>query len=135
VAKTPVATEPTSGKEARYEIGLGPDGLALSVINTIKVIAPTAVTAGTRITVWTPAAGKRFRLMGYVLSTTVAGEIIFGDNAVGTVIMRTGLLAANNAHESPPMGEGVGGGAVNNVLKLDVTVSGTVQGMVFGTED
>jgi hypothetical protein len=102
----------------------------------IKPIAPTAVTAATGITVWTPTSAKKFRLLGWALSVTVAGEIIFGDNAVGTVIARTGLLPAAIAQQAPPnLGNGFLSAAANNVLKLDVTVSATVQGFVFGTEE
>jgi hypothetical protein len=103
--------------------------------NVFKPIAPTAVAAGTGITIWTPAAGKKVRLMGYCLSVTVAADVIFGDNAVGTVIFRTGILAANNAHEAPSLGNGVLSSAANNVLKLDVSASGTVQGVCWGTEE
>jgi hypothetical protein len=102
----------------------------------IKPIAPTAVTAGTGITIWTPGAGKKFRLMGWILSVTVAGEIILGDNAIATIIARTGLLPAAIAQQSPSsLGNSVLSAAANNVLKLDVTVNATVQGIVFGTEE
>lgn len=103
--------------------------------NVFKAISPTALTAGTGATVWTPTSGKKFRLMGWMISTTVAGELIFGDNAVGTVIARSGLLTANLTKEAPAIGNGILSAAANNVLKLDVTVSGTVQGFVFGTEE
>lgn len=100
-----------------------------------KVVPPTAVTAGVGFTAWTPASGKKFRLMGWILSTTVASDILFGDNVVGTVIARTGIVAANDAQVSPTFNNGIGSGAANNVLKIDVSASGTVQGMVYGIEE
>ena len=39
--------------------------------------------------------GKKFRLMGWSFSSSAAATLIFGDNAVGTVILRTELLAAD----------------------------------------
>lgn len=100
-----------------------------------KPIAPTAVVAGVGLTVWTPAAGKKFRLMGWVLSVTVASEVIFGDNAVGTIIARTGIQPANDAKAAPAIGNGILSAAANNVLKIDVTAGATVQGTVYGTEE
>ena len=98
-------------------------------------IPSTAVTAGTGVTIWTPAAGKKFRLMGWALTLSVAGSIIFGDNAIGTLIYRTPALLANTPLTAPPMGNGFLSAAANNVLKADVTATGNISGVVFGTEE
>ena len=37
-----------------------------------KRIPATAITAGTPLAVWTPTSGKKFRLMGYTLGSTIA---------------------------------------------------------------
>lgn len=100
-----------------------------------KPFAATAIVAGTGLTVWTPAAGKKFRLMGWSLSTATAADLIFGDNAVGTVIYRTGVQQINTTIPSPPIGNGILSAAANNVLKLDVSVGATVGGTVWGTEE
>jgi hypothetical protein len=102
-----------------------------------KDLPSTAVTAGTGITVWTPAAGKKFRLMGFCLSASVAASIIFGDNAVGTILFRTPALAAAGVIVvgADMLGNGKLSAAANNVLKLDVTATGNVAGFIFGTEE
>ena len=104
--------------------------------NVIKTVAAVAITAGTGATIWTPTAGTKFRLMGWSLSSSAAAALIFGDNVVGTVILRSELLAAAGISQSAPgFGNGFLSAAANNVLKLDVTATSTVSGYVFGTEE
>lgn len=100
--------------------------------NVWKVVA-VAVTAGVAQTVWTPAAGKKFRLMGYSLSCTVATTMVLFDGA--TQVLRTGAVLAGTSIVSPPMGEGYASLAADNVLGIDVLNSGTVQGFVCGIEE
>lgn len=103
---------------------------------TFKVIDAVAVTAGAPATVWTPAGGKTVRLLGWVLSSTAGAALEFQDSGTpGTVIAQTPLLAATGVHNSPDIGDGVALAAADNTLKLDVTASSTVSGMVFGVEE
>jgi hypothetical protein len=103
--------------------------------SVFKPFASTAITAGTGTTIWTPAAGKKFRLMGYAISSSVAGQLIFGDNAVGTVIARSpAVAAAGIATDGGSWRNGILSAAANNVLKLDGP-TGNVAGMVWGTEE
>lgn len=97
----------------------------------VKNIAAQAVTAGTPVAVWTPAAGKRFAVLGYALSLSVAGSVILKDNA--TEILRTPLLAAGTgiADRLPFT---ILSAALNNALKVDVTATGSVSGYVYGYE-
>jgi hypothetical protein len=101
-----------------------------------KMIDAVAVTAGTGATVWTPASGKKFRLMGWSLSVSAAAALEFHDNAVGTVVLQSPLLATAGLHESRgELGNGFLSGTADNVLKLDVTADAAVSGMVWGTEE
>ncbi len=103
---------------------------------TFKVIDAVAVTAGTPATVWTPASGKTVRLLGWALSSTAGAALEFQDSGTpGTVIAQTPLLAAAGVHTSPDIGEGVALAAADNTLELEVTVTSTVSGMVFGVEE
>lgn len=105
------------------------------VADTYKNVAAQAIAAGTPVTIWTPAAGRRFRLMGFCLSTTVAGAIIFKYGAGNTEFLRTPLLVASTPFAMPLMGEGRMPGVADEVLKLDLTVTGNVSGFIFGMEE
>lgn len=98
-----------------------------------KNIAAVAVTAGTPVAVWTPTSGTRFRLLGFMVSLSVAGSVIFKDNT--TEFIRTPLMAAGIGLASPPMFGGYPSALINNKLQIDATASGGVSGFVFGTED
>jgi len=104
--------------------------------DTFKMIDAVAITAGTPATVWTPASGKKVRLLGWFLSSSAAAALEFQDSAAaGTVVAQTPLLAAAGVHDTLHLGEGVVLAAVDNTLELDVTANATVSGMVFGVEE
>ena len=104
--------------------------------DTFKMIDAVAITAGTPATVWTPASGKKVRLLGWFLSSSAAAALELQDSgAAGTVIAQTPLLAAAGTHEAPHLGEGLVLAAADNTLDLDVTANSTVSGMVFGVEE
>lgn len=102
-----------------------------------KDIAAVSVTAGTPQTVWTPTSGKKFRLMGGQVATTVAASVIFKDGGNSNAILfRMGLLPASIGQSLPAnMGNGILGSAANGTLNIDVSVTGVVSGFVFGTEE
>lgn len=100
--------------------------------NVFKSLQSVAVVAGAAVTVWTPAAGKKFRVMGFVLSLSVSGSVILKDSS--TEILRLQTAAAIGV-ASPPMGNGILSTVANNVLQVDVGASGNVSGFVFGTEE
>lgn len=101
--------------------------------NVFKVVAAVAVTAATPVTIWTPTAGKKFRLMGFALSLSVAGFIKLIDSAAE--VFRTGAMPAGDGDEVLSLGNGVLSALANNTLKIDVSATGTVTGTVWGTEE
>ena len=104
--------------------------------DTFKIIDAVAITAGTPATVWTPASGKKVRLLGWALSSTASAALEFQDSgAAGTVIAQSPLLAAAGLHDASSLGEGILLAAADNTLELDVTGNSTVSGMVFGVEE
>jgi len=106
------------------------------VANKIINVPGTAITAGTPVSIWTPASNKKFRILGYHLSSTVAGSIIFKDGISSPPeVFRTPIQAINTGTPSPPLGNGYLSSAVNNQLWLDVTASGTIHGFVVGIEE
>jgi hypothetical protein len=96
----------------------------------------TAVSVAAEATIWTPASGRRFRLMGFVLTAgTVAGNITIKDNTAGTTILVIPFGTAAGTIISPPMGNGILSAAANNVLTATGTATQTLSGYVFGTEE
>jgi len=98
---------------------------------TFKRINAVAVTAGT------PAAGSRFRVMGFNLGVSVAAASVFfvegaGPTATG---IATPVMAINGTTTVPRLGAGYVSAAVDNALKIDVTASATVTGCVWGVEE
>lgn len=118
-----------------WAVQSGLTGATLDILrtaNVFKTVASVAITAGTPVTVWTPAAGKKFRVLGFALGASVATAIILLDSAAE--IARQLVPAATSA-PSPPMGNGILSVLANNTLKLNVSTSATINGFVFGTEE
>ena len=97
-----------------------------------------AVTAGTAQPVWTPATNKKFHLMGFALSLSVAGYIIFEDGNTGATaefIRTPGMAAGVGITSMGNMGNGYASTAANNALYMDVSASGNINGYLIGTEE
>jgi hypothetical protein len=106
--------------------------------NVYKIVAAVAITAGAGTTIWTPTAGKKFRVLGFAFSVSAAASLILGDNVVGTVIFRSPLLPIAGTFQlgATDLGDiGILSATINNVLKLDVSANATVTGTVWGTEE
>lgn len=102
--------------------------------NVFKTVAAQAITAGTPFALWTPATGKKFRLMNYSLSLSVAGYLIFKDGS-SVVLNSANQATAGAPNNSAPMGNGILSTTANNILNLDVSASGNVTGWVCGIEE
>jgi hypothetical protein len=101
-----------------------------------KRIPPTAVTAGSPLTVWTPSTGKRFRLLGYSLGATVAAaQCFFLDVSAATGIATPVLAIGGPPANSPSLGDGYLSSGPDQALRIDVSASSTVAGFVWGVED
>lgn len=93
-----------------------------------------AVTITSETTIWTPTSGKKFRLMGWSLTLSVAGYIIIRDNTAGTVIAVI-PSGAGGAGGPIQLGNGILSAAANNVLTAQGSAAGTLTGMVWGMEE
>jgi len=102
--------------------------------NVSKDVNGVSIT--TIATVWTPASGKKFRLMGGSISSSVAGAVLFEDNAAGAgnFVFRTPKLAADTPYDFVVPGNGYLSAAANNVLKATLA-SATITGTLYGTEE
>lgn len=102
--------------------------------NVFKSLNAAAI--GTEATIWTPAGGKKFRLMGFVFSAGVAaGNIVLKDNTAGATILVIPKAALDTPFISPPMGNGILSAAANNVLTATGVATETLSGFAFGTEE
>jgi len=101
-----------------------------------KFININAASIAAEATIWTPTAGRRFRLMGYVLESGTIGWQCATQRQYGWLYHHgRALRRANGVIVSPPMGNGILSGAVNNVLTATGTATQTLSGYVFGTEE
>ena len=109
-------------------------GFSLQLINTWKDVATVAI--GSIATVWTPASGKKVRLVGGSISVSAAGNVLFEDNSAGAsnFVFRTPKLLADT-----PYNFDLGGGKVlssaDNVLKATLSTTGNLTGTLYGTEE
>lgn len=101
----------------------------------VKNIAAQAVTAGTAVAVWTPATGSRYVLLGYALSLSVAGEVLFKEQTSGSEFLRTPALLASTPFADHFPDRALTAGAINHALAIDASASGTVNGYVYGYEE
>lgn len=100
-----------------------------SVFKTVSLGAGT-----TETTIWTPAAGKKFRLMGFLLTVGAASTLTFKDNTAGATI----FIARGTADQPisvPSLGNGLLSGAADRVLTVTRGTSATLDGVVWGTEE
>ena len=130
------------------------NGATTDMQRTPTVFKTTTTAASANTAVWTPAVGKKFRLMGYIIqvtafaaSATPAIEITFQDAAavilgVGTslsvpvasataggVLLNTGQIQ---------LGNGILSVAANNTLNINLNAAltaGLVRVTVWGTEE
>jgi hypothetical protein len=113
------------------------NGLTWDRARTPNVFKPlNAASVASEVTIWTPAAGKKFRIMGFCLTSgTVGGNVLFKDNTAGTTILVVPFGAANATIGSDGMGNGILSAAANNVLTATGVATQTISGFVFGTEE
>lgn len=96
----------------------------------------SAVVVTTETTIWTPAAGKKFRLMGFCLAQGVAtGAITLKDNTAGTTIFTVPQNTVGVAVCSPDLKNGILSATANNVLTATGVSTETITGTIWGTEE
>ena len=100
-----------------------------------KDVATIAI--GTIATVWTPAGGKKFRLMGGIISVTAAVNILFEDNAAGAgnFVVRIPTMLVGTPFQFTLGGNGFLSAVANNVLKATSSAAANLVGTLFGTEE
>lgn len=102
-----------------------------------KIINLTAVGIATEQTIWTPAAGKKFRILGYNLTSgTVGGNVTLKDNTAGTTCLVIPFGAATANNQTPPnFGNGYLSAVAGNVLTATGSATQTLSGYIYGCEE
>ena len=102
--------------------------------DTFKDQATVAI--GTIATVWTPASGKKIRIMGGSISVSAAVNVLFEDNSAGAAnfVWRTPKLLADTPYFFD-LGNGKLLSAVNNVLKATSSAAANLTGTLYGKEE
>ena len=106
----------------------------VNVPDTYKDLS--AVDIGSIATVWTPATGKKIRLLGGYISVSAAVSVLFEDNAAGAgnFVFRTPKLTADTPFVFW-FDQGRLLAAANNVLKGTASAAATITGTLFGIEE
>ncbi len=111
------------------------DGAALDFPRTSKLFKSVALASGTaETTIWTPASGKKFRLLRLVLTVSAQTVLTFKDNTAGATILVL-ELAANTPFTLDLGGFGLLSAAANNVLTVTRATAATLNGFVAGNEE
>ncbi len=94
----------------------------------------TIASAGTVATVWSPAAGYRFRVTSYHITPSAADTIILRSVA-SAAFQVTHRAAANTPIVVPDLRWGVSCASANSALVVDAGTAATiVTGTIFGDE-
>lgn len=111
------------------------NGAGAVKVRTPNIIKPHDATAiAAEATVWDPAAGKKFRVMGYQLSSSVAGNILLKDGNGGATIAVI-PSAAGGAGVAVNLGNGILSAAADNNLRAIGPAVSTLSGVIWGTEE
>jgi hypothetical protein len=104
-----------------------------------KFVALNNVSVAAEATIWTPAAGRKFRLMGYCLTAGgAAGNVVLKDNTAGAalpIVLPFGAIGANLTVVPPAMANGILSATAGNVLTATGAASQTLSGYLIGTEE
>jgi hypothetical protein len=95
----------------------------------------SAVNISSETTIWTPAGGKKFRLMGFVITQgTLTGDITLRDDTAGTTIL---VIPATPVGQplSVSLGDGILSSTADHVLTATGVSTETISGFLLGREE
>lgn len=102
-----------------------------TIFKTLNAVVITTSTA-----LWTPAAGKKFRLLGGMVSVgTAAGNVLIQDAVSGSTIFILPKQALDTVFYVGPFGNGILSAAANNALAAIGASTATISGTLWGTEE
>ena len=102
--------------------------------NVWKSFSALAITS--EADVWVPTNGKRFRLLGFVITQgTLTGDIALKDGTGLATILTVPATVVGQALPFDLGGIGILSGAINRHLTATGTATETISGFVFGVEE
>jgi len=125
----------SGGEAVGYQFGF--NGATWDRSRVPNVTKSVALGSGTtETTIWTPASGKKFRIMGMILTASAATTLTFKDNTSGTTIF-TLRLGTDAPVVIPPsvFGNGILSGAADRVLTVTRGTAATLDGVIVGQEN
>jgi hypothetical protein len=103
--------------------------LAADVFQSFSALAITA-----EATLWTPTSGKKFVLMGFVITqNTLAGDITLKDGTGGATILTIPATPVGQPL-AVPLGAGITSATADNLLRAIGVATETISGFVYGRE-
>ena len=121
------------GASSMTPLAVSDAGLPL-IPNVFKPLSAVTITSET--TIWTPAGGKKFRLMGFVITQgTVTGDITLRDDTAGSTILVIPANAVGQSSGYVPLGNGILSSTIDHVLTAQGASTETISGFVFGREE
>ena len=101
---------------------------------TAVLLAALAIT--TEADVWVPTSGKKFRLMGFVITqNTLTGDIALKDGTGLATILTVPATPVGQPLTLNLGATGILSGAVNRHLTATGTATETISGFVWGCEE
>jgi hypothetical protein len=145
-----LAAEAT-GNLASDAFGYGWNGASFDRIRVANIFKTVTATASGATNVWTPTAGKKFRLMGYTIScagTLAATGVqtlqlldnatVIKNHAANMIQTTTVSISGGDTQIGADLGNGQLSAAANNVLKISLgtaMATGEVAVNAWGTEE
>ena len=132
----PVGAADGSADTSVQIVTLGSAG-ALGLARTPDVFVPfSGLAITTEADVWVPTSGKRFRLMGFVITQgTLAGDVTLKDGTGLATIFTVPATLVGQPLYIPIGATGLLSGASDRHLTATGTATETISGTVWGTEE
>ncbi len=135
-----IATENDRSAKARsrrlVEVRAGEFAPEVANPRNSNVFKPlNALGASVEVAVWTPAAGKRYRLIAVAVVSSVAGNLVFRDGVAGPVVLVVPSAAGGVAPVPLDLGDGILSGAADRPLTITGPATSAISGVVMGTEE
>lgn len=105
---------------------------AVRMADTFKTL--NLASSSAEQTIWTPASGRKFRLLGLHLMLGAAVTLTFRDNTAGATV----LIVAGGTTVPVQLflgGFGILSAVANNVLTVQASAAATIVGTVYGVEE